>query len=175
MFVRGCLFVRKKLLELFAVFCTGAVGYGTVEVIERGYSHITMAVLGGLSMTVIHLLNDDRRSGGSVIVMLGLSTAFITSCELLAGEILNVCMEMHIWSYSGQPLNFDGVICPRYTGYWLLLSAFAMLVDDLMRKRLFCQPLDIDYFGIIAFVRRRRSAKYSLGELQVEGRGELDV
>ncbi|SDB14719.1 Putative ABC-transporter type IV [Ruminococcaceae bacterium FB2012] len=167
--------MRKKLLELFAVFCTGAVGYGTVEVIERGFSHITMALLGGMSMIVIHLLNDDRRRGGSVIVLLGISTAFITSCELLAGEILNVYMEMHIWNYSGQPLNFDGVICPRYTGCWLLLSAFAMIVDDLMRRKIFRQPLEIDYFGVIAFVRRKRSAQYSLGELQVERRGELDV
>lgn len=167
--------MRKTFLQLFAAFCTGAIGYGTVEVIERGYSHITMALLGGLSMAVIHLLNDDRRQGIPVLVSLGLSAAFITACELLAGEILNVALKMHIWSYSGQPLNFDGVICPRYTGCWLLLSALAMLVDDLMRWRLFRQRLDVDYFGLIAFIRRRRSAKYGLGELQVEGSGELDV
>ena len=174
-FVSGVFVIKKQFLELFAFFCTGAIGYGTVEVIERGYSHISMALLGGLSMTVIHLLNDDRRSGGSVFILLGLSAAFITACELLAGEILNVALEMHIWSYSRQPLNYDGVICPRYTGYWMILSAFAMAVDDIMRWGMFRQNLDMDYLGIIAFIRRKRSAKYSLSEFQVEGSGELDV
>ncbi len=169
------LFLKRQFLEAFAFFCAGAIGYGAVEVVERGYSHITMGVLGGLSMVVIHLLNDDRRRGGSVLVMLGISAAFITACELLAGEILNVALEMHIWSYRHQPLNFDGVICLKYTGYWLLLSAFAMLVDDLMRWGMLRQPPDFDYLRLGAFIRRRRSAKYSLRQLQVKGGGELDV
>ena len=162
-------------MELIAVFCTGMIGYGTVEVIERGYSHITMGLLGGMSMTVIHLLGDDRRSGTPVPVLLGISAAFITACELLAGEILNVYLKMHIWSYSGQALNYDGVICPSYTACWLILSAAAMIVDDLMRFRLFRQPLDLDYFGVVTALRRRRSAKYSLRKLEVEGGGELDI
>ncbi len=128
-------------LELYAVFCTGALAYGSIEVIERGYSHISMAVLGGLSMVVIHLLGDDRREGGSALRLIVISTAFITACELLAGEILNVRLQMHIWSYSGQALNFDGVICPTYTLCWLLLSALGMVVDDLMRFLLFRRPL----------------------------------
>ena len=135
--------MKRIFLKLFAVFCTGAIAYGTIEVIERGFSHISMAVLGGTSMVVIHLLNDDRRRGGSVLVLIFISTMFITALELLAGEILNVYLEMHIWSYSGQPLNFDGVICPNYTGYWLLLSLIGMIVDELMRWRLFKEPLII--------------------------------
>ena len=161
--------MKKVSLELYAVFCIGALSYGLIEVIERGYSHITMGVLGGLSMVSIHLLNDDRRHGGSVIRLLLISSFFITALELLAGEILNVYLEMDIWCYSGQALNFDGVICPYYTGYWLLLSLLGMIVDDLVRWRLFHQKLYLHFF------RSRLFSKYSLGNFKVKRSSDLDV
>ena len=137
----------RSFLKLFAVFCVGALAYGSVEVIERGFSHITMALLGGISMVMIHLLNDERRQGANTLLLLVISTLFITACEFLAGEILNVYLEMHIWSYSRMPYNIDGVICPSYTGYWLILSIVGMIVDDLMRWRMFREPADFWYIG----------------------------
>ena len=137
--------MKRVFLELFAVFCVGAIAYGSVEVIERGYSHITMALLGGVSMVMIHLLNDDRRKGANTLLLLMISALFITACEFLAGEILNVCLGMHIWSYSGMAYNIDGVICPSYTACWLILSFAGMIVDDLMRSRLFREKANFCY------------------------------
>ena len=127
----------RSFLRYFAVFCIGALAYGGIEIAERGYSHITMALLGGAAMTVIHILNDQRRQGGSLVLLVLISAFFITCCELLAGEILNKRLEMHIWNYSEMPLNFDGVICPYYTLFWALLSFAAFILDELIRYRIF--------------------------------------
>ena len=91
--------MKRIALEMFTVMAVGAIGYGAIEVLVRGHSHITMALLGGISMIAIHILGDDRRNGASLIVLLTMSAIFITSCEFLAGEILNVGLKMHIWSY----------------------------------------------------------------------------
>ena len=145
-------FLKRVILELFSDFFIGAIAYGSVEVIERGYSHISMAFLGGISMIVIHFLNDERRSGALIFPLLILSTMFITACELLAGEILNVYLEMHIWNYKGMAYNFDGVICLSYTGYWFLLSSIGMLTDEAMRVRLFKEK------PVISLKRKERFA-----------------
>ncbi|MBR1384390.1 MAG: hypothetical protein IJ555_11385 [Ruminococcus sp.] len=131
--------MKRLFFELWAVFFIGSIAYGSIEVIERGYSHISMALLGGVSMVVIHFLNDERREGASVVILLTISTLFITACELLAGEILNVYLELHIWNYNGMAYNFDGVICLSYTGYWFLLSIAGMIVDEAMRVKMFCE------------------------------------
>ena len=127
----------KRFLRYFTVFAVGALGYGGVEVAERGYSHITMVLLGGMAMLVIHILNDQRREGGSLVLLCFISALFITSCELLSGEILNNRLALHIWDYSGMPLNFDGVICPYYTMFWALLSFAAFILDEMLRCRIF--------------------------------------
>lgn len=137
--------MRRVLAETFTIFAVGAVGYGAIEVLVRGHSHISMAVLGGVSMIAIHLLGDDRRDGASFIGLLTMSALFITACEFLAGEILNVGLKMHIWSYCKTPLNIDGVICLRYSVCWVFLSVFGFVVDDLVRWKIFGEPLDLDY------------------------------
>lgn len=157
MFIKGVLFLKRTFFQLFAAFWVGAIAYGSVEVIERGYSHISMACLGGISMVAIHLLNDDRRSGAHTLPLLVLSSLFITSLEFLAGEILNVYLKMHIWSYSGMAYNIDGVICLSYTGCWLLLSFAGMVIDDLMRWQMFRERADFYY--IIRRKARRPSAE----------------
>lgn len=141
--------MKRILLEIFAVFAVGAIGYGAIEVSTRGHSHITMALLGGAAMIAIHLLNDDRRNGTPLVGLLILSALFITACELLAGEILNVRLKLHIWSYAKTPLNFDGVICLRYTICWAALSMFGFIVDDLIRWKIFGHKRNFDYFKLI--------------------------
>lgn len=137
--------MKRNALEMFTVMAVGAIGYGAIEVLVRGHSHITMALLGGISMIAIHILGDDRRNGASLIVLLTMSAIFITSCEFLAGEILNVGLKMHIWSYCKTPFNIDGVICLRYSLCWIFLSLFGMIVDDLLRWKIFGQRLDLGY------------------------------
>lgn len=144
-----------RFLRFFTVFCVGALAYGGIEIAERGYSHITMALLGGVAMTVIHILNDQRREGGSLVLLVLISSYFITGCELLSGEILNKHLGLGIWNYSEMPLNFDGVICAYYTLFWGLLSFVAFILDELIRYRIFAEkPV-----SLLVRIRRRLRAR----------------
>lgn len=127
---------------MLAVGAFGALIYGGIEVVERGYSHISMGLLGAASMLVIHELNGERRAGrlGLGYAML-ISMLFITAGELLAGEILNRHLGMKIWTYHGMPFNFDGQICLLYSLFWLLLSLCGMAADDLIRRFIFRESL----------------------------------
>ncbi|MBO5559763.1 hypothetical protein [Ruminococcus sp.] len=129
-----------RFWKLFAVAAFGALAYGAVEVVERGYSHISMGLLGAAAMVVIHELNGERRAGRlGLISSAVISMLFITSGELLAGEILNRHLGMKIWNYHSMPFNFDGQICLRYSLAWLVLSYLGMAADGFLRRFILCE------------------------------------
>ena len=116
----------------------GALFYGSTELAGRGFTHISMGLLGGMSFIIIHILNGERRQGnlGAFSTLL-ISALFITACELLTGEILNVRLGMSIWSYDELPLNFDGQICPLFSGFWFILSLIGIYADEFVRRFIF--------------------------------------
>lgn len=128
----------KTILKLLTVGIFGALCYGCIEIIRRGYSHISMGLLGAVSMIVIHELNGERRASRlNFFGTLFISMLFITSGELLAGEILNRHLGMKIWNYHGMPFNFDGQICLRYSIAWFVLSFFGIASDEFIRRFIF--------------------------------------
>ena len=120
-------------LERIAVFLSGGFAYGLIEVAARGFTHISMGVLGGTAMLVIHSMNRKERSLVKVLLRSLFSAVFITVCEFFTGELLNVRMGLDIWDYSELPFNLDGQICLLFSGIWYALSAAAMLLDDMIR------------------------------------------
>lgn len=135
----------QKALKLFTAFVFGALVYGLIEISVRGFSHITMGLLGGASMIVIHLLNDQRREGINYFLQIGIVAFFITAIEFLAGEILNVWLKMNIWDYSDVPMNFDGQICLPFVFFWIILAMIGTAVDDLMRWKMFREDKNFEY------------------------------
>lgn len=147
----------------------GALIYGGIEVVERGFSHISMGLLGAASMLVIHELNGERRAGrlglGYALVI---SMLFITSGELLAGEILNRRLGMMIWTYHDMPFNFDGQICLLYSIFWLLLSLCGIAADDLIRRFIFAERICIDKDVLAQSPGRERTLNSNAGETMSE-------
>lgn len=144
--------MHRTALKYFTVFIVGALTYGLIEISVRGFSHITMGILGGISMAVMHILNDERREGMSFSMQIGISALFITAIEFLAGEILNVLLKMNIWDYSDMPLNFDGQICLPFVVFWILLSVVGTVTDDFLRWKMFREDKNFQY------VKRKRIA-----------------
>ena len=66
-----------------------------------------------------------------------IATCGITVIELEAGLILNVGLGLHIWDYSNMPGNFLGQICPQFTVLWFFLSAVGIVLDDVIRWKIF--------------------------------------
>ena len=138
--------MHRIFLKYFTLFAIGALVYGFLEVAGRGYTHITMGLLGGISMVAIHISNDGRREGLNYFLQIGIITLFITSIEFIAGEILNVRLDMNIWDYSDMPLNIDGQICLPFVAIWAVLSAIGIAFDDFLRWKMFGEDRNFDYF-----------------------------
>ncbi len=138
---------KYAALGTVAVFLSGGFAYGLIEDISRGFTHISMGLLGGMAMLLIHALNGRERTLVKVLSRSLVSAAFITLCELLTGELLNVRMGLCIWDYSELPMNLDGQICPLFTGIWFALSAVGSLLDDLIRFFILREKRDFVLFG----------------------------
>ncbi len=114
-----------------AAFLFGAGVYPMLELFWRGYTHITMSLLGGICMASIYFVYIAFSGTGFFLRAL-LSTVIITAWEFLFGAILNIALEMDVWNYSDMALNVMGQVCAPYAAIWLLLSAPALLVCRLI-------------------------------------------
>ena len=120
-------------VKCLALFCIGAVVYALVEILWRGYTHWTMAVLGGLLFLLIGGINNWIPWDMPLCLQVIIGSLMVTGVELIAGIILNIWLGLGIWDYSGMPFNFLGQICPQFTIAWAGLSLVAIVLDDYIR------------------------------------------
>lgn len=119
------------------LFWFGGSTYVALEVIWRGYSHWTMLLLAGILFIAIGLLNEIWSWKFKFRYQVLISTGIATILELFTGLIVNVCLDWDIWDYSDIPFNFLGQICLPYTFLWVILSAVAIILDDVIRWKFF--------------------------------------
>lgn len=127
----------KKLCKHIVLFLIGGGLYVLVEVLARGRSHWTMAILGGLCFLCIGAINEHVPWTLGLIWQMLLGGGIITGLELLVGLIVNVRLGWGIWDYSNMPLNLLGQICLPYSLLWCLISLPAIYLDDWLRWKLF--------------------------------------
>ena len=123
----------NRLLKIMSIYITGAYAYGLVEIMWRGYTHISMGVLGGFCFLIIGSLNEGRLSSLGVLAQMALSSVIITVLELLTGLVVNVWLELNVWSYAGMPMNLMGQICLPFSLIWFVLSFAAIWLEDRLR------------------------------------------
>ncbi|MCD8327760.1 MAG: putative ABC transporter permease [Ruminococcus sp.] len=124
-------------LKSFTIFCIGAFGYGIIEILFRGYTHITMGVLGGICLLFMSILNYFRTSFRSLIVCALISGVFITIMEGAMGYFLNLLLGLNIWDYSTTPLNINGQICLPFSIAWVALSMVVMPLERFLSRKIF--------------------------------------
>lgn len=127
------LIVYNNFMKYLFLFLTGGFTYGGVEILFRGYSHISMFIAGGICFILIGLLNEVYSWDMSVISQMFISSLIVTVVEFTTGMIVNVWLKMNIWDYSPMPYDFLGQICLLYTNIWFFLSLLAILLDDYLR------------------------------------------
>lgn len=123
----------NKWLKYVLLFLVGGFAYGGIEIMSRGYSHISMFVAGGICFILIGLINETKSYEIALIKQMIISAAIITAVELITGLIVNVWLDLKVWDYSNRPLNFMGQICVLYTSIWFFLSPIAIILDDYLR------------------------------------------
>ena len=115
--------------RFYFIFLTGAVGYCIIEILWRGYTHPSMAILGGICFVMICNINGRFNSKSRMIRAI-LCALAISAAELVSGLLLNVILHLNVWDYSKMPLNFMGQICPMYSLLWFFLSYAIIFVLD---------------------------------------------
>lgn len=123
-----------KLLFLFGV---GGVTYYAIELLWRGYSHISMLILGGICFVLLGLINELLPWNMGLLWQSLIGSGVVTILELITGSIVNVHLGLGVWNYSNLPLNFMGQISVVYTLLWVPLSCVAIVLDDYIRYRFF--------------------------------------
>ena len=123
----------SKVLKYIMLFLVGGFAYGGIEILFRGYSHISMLVAGGICFILIGLINEVFSKDMALVSQMVLSAGIVTAVEFVTGLIVYVWLKLDVWDYSGQPFNLMGQICLLYTVIWFFLSAVAILLDDFLR------------------------------------------
>lgn len=107
------------------LFCLGGGAYILLELLWRGYSHISMFFLGGLCFTLIGRLGELPKPLSLSARMLA-GAGIITAGELAVGLMFN--RDHHIWDYRAMPYHFLGQICLPFTLLWIPVSFGAVLI-----------------------------------------------
>lgn len=105
-------------------FLSGFFLYAGFEIAARGYTHWTMALLGGC--TVVLLYDMEQRLAAEPFWVRGLLGAlFVTCAEFTVGVFDNLIMGWGVWDYSALPCNLLGQICLRFSALWFVLCRVA--------------------------------------------------
>ncbi len=120
-------------VNLFVIFGLGAICYGLIEVVSRGYTHPSMLLAGGICF--VSMLFIDRMKINFVLKCI-ISAVVITSVEFIFGYIFNIVLKYDVWDYSAEPFNFLGQICLKFFLIWCFLSAGGILLSRLIKNAL---------------------------------------
>lgn len=127
------LMAYNRFLKYTFLFLTGGFIYGGIEILSRGYSHISMLLAGGICFVLIGLLNEIFSWKMAVLSQMVISAIIVTTVEFVVGIVVNVWLKLNVWDYSNLPYNILGQVCLLYTNIWFFLSFFAILLDDYLR------------------------------------------
>lgn len=127
----------KTALKAAALTLCGGCLYVCVELLWRGHSHWTMAVVGGICFVLIGSINELFPWDMALLSQGVIGAAIVTAVEFLSGCILNIWLCLNIWDYSNQPYNLLGQICLLFSILWIPLAMVGVVLDDWLRYWLF--------------------------------------
>ena len=125
--------VLKTFFKYLFLFLVGGTVYVIIELVCRGRSHWTMAVVGGICFILCGLLNEIFTWESTIWFQMLICSLIITAVEFISGLILNIHYGLTIWDYSNIPFNILGQICLPFTILWFFISAAAIILDDYLR------------------------------------------
>lgn len=82
-----------------------------------GFSLVTLFVFSFIPVNFIHNQTVQK------LVLFGFMALAITVLEYVAGLVFIKGMNIKLWDYSKEWGNIKGIICPKFSVYWWILSA----------------------------------------------------
>ncbi len=126
--------MQKAIKIYIIVFGIGAVAYGLIEIIARGYTHWTMGLTGGAAFCTLYYINTHLKAR-SLLLRCLLGSAVITVYEFAVGMLVNYTLHMNVWDYSGKFLNIFGQVCLKFSVLWFLLCIPVTGIIYLLRSK----------------------------------------
>ena len=127
----------KNISEYLVLWAVGGCIYYGIEVLFRGFSHISMFMLGGLCMQFFTWQGRLTEWQDALPRQITRCTIFVVSMEFITGIIVNKWYHLAVWDYSDMPLQLWGQICLPFA---LIFSFYVLWVS-------FCP--DICFIGSI--------------------------
>lgn len=127
----------KNFLKMVVLLFIGGTTYFCIEMLWRGHSHWTMALVGGICFVIIGCINEFFPWELGMVQQSLIGATAVTIIEFVAGLILNIWLKLGIWDYSNMPFNIMGQICLPFFFAWIALATVAIVLDDYLRHWLF--------------------------------------
>lgn len=126
------------LFEYLFLYCVCATAGWLIEVVYRGFRHHKVVNPGfltgcclplyGVGGSVLYFLSGLKlrflpNEYVRVAVVLLMAMVVMTLIELVGGWIAVRFFHIRLWDYSGEWMNFKGLICPKFSLFWGLICA----------------------------------------------------
>ena len=111
----------KNVSEYLVLWAVGGCIYYGIEVLFRGFSHISMFMLGGLCMQFFTWQGRLTEWQDALPRQITRCTIFVVSMEFITGIIVNKWYHLAVWDYSDMPLQLWGQICLPFALIFSLL------------------------------------------------------
>ena len=123
----------KTIFKYLILFIIGGSGYYGLEYMWRGFSHWTMALLGGVCFVLIGGINEFLTYEMPLWKQCLIGSVVITIFEFIVGCIVNLWLGWNVWDYSETPFNILGQICLPFSLLWFVISGLVIITDDWFR------------------------------------------
>ncbi|WOC32544.1 MULTISPECIES: putative ABC transporter permease [Caproicibacterium] len=128
---------QSMALEHLGMWLMGGGFYCLLEVAWRGWTHWTMFLAGGTLFLLIGVERGKHRQSWSLVTQSILAGMTITVGEFVAGCVVNLGLQMHVWDYSDEPYNLWGQVSLLASLGWCVVGMAAVLLYDTLAWLLF--------------------------------------
>jgi uncharacterized membrane protein len=118
-------------MRYFNQFVFGGLGYALIEIVYRGYTHISMFVAGGICFCILIMISQ---SGMPFLLKCLAGGLAICVVEFAAGAVVNLWLGLNVWDYTRYGYHILGQVCLRYFVIWSALSGVVMWGYPLLSK-----------------------------------------
>ena len=116
--------------EYLILFLIGGSIYVLIEICYRGYSHISMFIVGGICFILISSISELAPFKIPIVFQMLIACLLVTFVELISGIIINIFLNLNVWDYSSDKFNFLGQICLKASVAWFFLSLPAIYMAN---------------------------------------------
>lgn len=127
----------RILLKHIILFLIGGLIYICIELLYRGDTHWSMAIVGGFAFVCCGLINELLSWQTPLWKQSFIGGGVITVLEFISGIILNIILKWDVWDYTNYKINLLGQIYLPFSILWCVIAIVAIILDDHLRYWLF--------------------------------------